>query len=148
MALKLGASGIFLKSGTPDLLVQAIRLAMNGGVWVDPAIIRMMADQSIDRYRLAANQTSGSLLEDREQTVLAGIVAGLTNRKIGDNMGLSESNIKNIVQRLFGKAGVKTRSQLVRAALEGSLGEPRGARTLESRVETHLDTFAGARQPA
>jgi hypothetical protein len=28
------------------------------------------------------------------------------------------------------------------------LGEPRGARTLESRVETHLDTFAGARQPA
>ena len=46
---------------------------------------------------------------------------GLTNRKIGDNMGLSESSIKNLVQRLFTKAGVKTRSQLVRVALEGSL---------------------------
>jgi len=34
-------------------------------------------------------------------------------------MGLSESGIKNIVQRLFGKAGVNTRSQLVRMALQG-----------------------------
>jgi len=33
-------------------------------------------------------------------------------------MGLSEASIKNIVQRLFGKAGVKTRSQLVRVALD------------------------------
>ena len=40
--------------------------------------------------------------------MLQGIVGGLTNRKIGDNMGLSESNVKNIVQRLFGRAGVKT----------------------------------------
>ena len=52
-------------------------------------------------------------------------VNGLTNKKIGTNMGLSESSVKNIVQRLFGKAGVKTRSQLVRVALEGSLGTTR-----------------------
>jgi hypothetical protein len=32
---------------------------------------------------------------------------------------------KNIVQRLFVKARVKTRSQLVRLALEGSLGDAR-----------------------
>jgi DNA-binding NarL/FixJ family response regulator len=51
-----------------------------------------------------------------------GILEGLTNRKIGGNMGLAESSVKNIVQRLFGKAGVKTRGQLVRVALEGSLG--------------------------
>jgi hypothetical protein len=37
-------------------------------------------------------------------------------------MGLTESSVKNIVQRLFGKAGVKTRGQLVRVAFEGSLG--------------------------
>jgi len=45
----------------------------------------------------------------------------LINRKIGDNMGLTESSVKNVVQQLFRKAGVKTRSQLVRVALEGSL---------------------------
>jgi DNA-binding NarL/FixJ family response regulator len=50
---------------------------------------------------------------------------GLSNRKIADNLGLSEATVKNIVQRLFGKSGVKTRGQLVRVALEGSLGAER-----------------------
>ena len=45
----------------------------------------------------------------------------MTNRKIGIRLGLSESCVKNIVQRLFGKASVNTRGQLVRAALQGSL---------------------------
>jgi DNA-binding NarL/FixJ family response regulator len=54
--------------------------------------------------------------------VLMGIVGGLSNRKIGENMGLLESSVKNFVQHLFSKAGVRTRSQLVRAALEGLLG--------------------------
>jgi alpha-L-fucosidase len=49
-------------------------------------------------------------------------LGGLTNKKIGANIGLSESSVKAIVQRLFAKASVRTRSQLVRVALEGSLG--------------------------
>ena len=58
------------------------------------------------------------LLATVMRKVLLGIVGGLTNKKIGDNMGLSESSVKSPVQRLFAKAGVKTRSQLVRVALE------------------------------
>lgn len=117
IALKLGASGIFLKSEAPDRLVQAIRLVRNGGIWLDQRIIQLLADQLIYRYP----QVEGPL-EDRERNVLLGILGGLTNRKIGDNMGLTESSVKNVVQQLFRKAGVKTRSQLVRVALEGSLG--------------------------
>ena len=62
--------------------------------------------------------------------MLTGILQGLTNKKIGENMGLSESSVKNSVQRLFGKTGVKRRSQLVKVALEGSLG---AAETLLTR---------------
>ena len=58
--------------------------------------------------------------------MLVGILEGLTNRKIGDNIGLSESSVKSVVQQLFVRAGVRTRSQLVRKALEGSLGPGRG----------------------
>jgi DNA-binding NarL/FixJ family response regulator len=121
MALKFGASGIFLKSDTPDHLLQAIRIVGNGGTWVDRGILQLLADHSIDRYPRIEHQKSGASLEDRERDVLQGIVEGLTNRKIGDNVGVSESCIKNVVQRLFQKAGVNTRSQLVRAALDGSL---------------------------
>jgi two-component system, NarL family, nitrate/nitrite response regulator NarL len=122
VALKLGASGIFLKSESPDRLVQAIRLVGNGGIWVDQTIIQLLADQLINRYSQLEDQESSGPLDDRERNVLLGIMGGLTNRKIGDNMGLSESSVKNIVQQLFVKADVRTRSQLVRVALEGSLG--------------------------
>jgi DNA-binding NarL/FixJ family response regulator len=121
IALKLGASGIFLKSESPERLVQAIRLVRTGGIWVDQKIIQLLVDRLINRYPTLEVQRFSGPLEDRERNVLMGIVGGLTNRMIGNNMGLSESNVKNIVQRLFGKAGVKTRGQLVRVAFEGSL---------------------------
>src|SRR5260370_40415524 len=85
----------------------------------------MLAEQLIERYPPFEDRGSTATLEDRERHVLLGMLGGLTNKKIGANMGLSESSVKNIVQRLFGKAGVKTRSQLVRVALEGSLGTTR-----------------------
>ena len=121
IALKRGASGIFLKSEAPNRLIQAIRLVASGGIWMDQTIVQLLAGHLIDRcFRLEDKKSIGPL-ETRERNVLLGILGGLTNRKIGDNMGLSESSVKNIVQRLFGRAGVKTRSQLVRVALEGSL---------------------------
>lgn len=121
LVLKLGVSGIFMKSEAPDRLVQAIRLVGNDGIWVDRGIIQMLADHLIDRYPRLDDARSVGCLQGLERNVLLGIVEGLTNRKISENTGVSESKVKNTIQRLFGRAGVKTRGQLVRAALEGSL---------------------------
>jgi two-component system nitrate/nitrite response regulator NarL len=122
IALKLGASGIFLKYEAPQRLSQAIRLVWKGGIWIDQTIIQLAANQLVIRGRRPEHQNSRGPLEERERNVLLGILDGLTNRKIGENMGLAESSVKNIVQRLFSKAGVNTRGQLVRVAFEGSLG--------------------------
>src|SRR5579872_923988 len=121
IALTHGASGIFLKSEAPERLLKALKLVAAGEVWVDPRVTQMLAEHLIDHYPLDDQPPAGAL-QERERNVLLGILAGLTNKKIGANMGLSESSVKNIVQRLFGRAGVKTRSQLVRVALEGALG--------------------------
>jgi len=125
IALKLGVSGMFLKSEAPERLIQAIRLVVKGELWVDPKIVRMLADQLVDLCPPVYDHALNGLLEERERKVLLGILGGLTNKKIGENIGLSESSVKNVVQRLFDKAGVKKRSQLVRIALEGSLGATR-----------------------
>lgn len=117
LALKLGASGVFSKSEPPDCLIQAIRLVANGQVWVNESVIQLLSKQY--------DQSSVSFLTAREQKVLLGIVGGLTNRSIADNIGLSESAVKGVVQQLFCKARVRRRSQLVRVALEGSLGTVR-----------------------
>ena len=123
-ALQFGASGIFLKSEAPERLIQAIRLIASGAVWVDQRIIQLLADQCLSQPR-RANQEYGGALEEREQKVLLGILGGLTNRDISKGMGISESAVKNILQVLFTRTGVRKRSQLVRLALEGSLGNVR-----------------------
>ncbi len=122
LALKLGASGIFLKSDAPERLVRAIRTVASGEVWLDQKVAQLLAEQ-VERDRQLEDHTSGGPLKGREQRVLLGILGGLTNKKIGGNIGLAESSVKTILQRLFVKAGVRTRSQLARVALEGSLRE-------------------------
>lgn len=112
-ALKLGASGIFLKSESAPRLVNAARAVAHGEVWIDPQVIQLIASGFPEEETAPAPG-----LSEREQKVLEGIVAGLSNRRIGENMSLSEGSVKAVVQNLFEKHGVRTRSQLVRIACE------------------------------
>jgi two-component system, LuxR family, sensor kinase FixL len=57
-------------------------------------------------------------LSDRELGVLRLVVQGFANKEIAARMNISESAVKNTLQQLFGKTEVRTRSQLVRVALE------------------------------
>jgi DNA-binding NarL/FixJ family response regulator len=113
---------MFLKSDAPDRLVRAIRHVAAGALWFDPKTIQLLADQYVAQASRGAGRPTGALVEERERKVLRGLLDGLTSRQIGASMGLSESNVKNILQTLFAKAGVRKRSQLVRLALEGSAG--------------------------
>jgi len=122
VAIKLGASGIFLKSEAPHRLVLAIRVVAGGGIWLEPRIVRLLAGESVGRFPPSNGEDYANLLTQREQRVLSGILGGLTNRKIGESLGLSESSVKTAVQRLFDRTGVRTRGQLVRIALECSWG--------------------------
>jgi len=58
------------------------------------------------------------MLTDRKAEVLKLLVQGLTNKQIAVRLGISESAVKNAMQRLFAKTGVRARSQLVRVALQ------------------------------
>jgi PAS domain S-box-containing protein len=60
-----------------------------------------------------------SPLSSRETEVLRFLIQGLANKEIAARMEISESAVKNTFQQLFAKMGVRSRSQLVRAALEG-----------------------------
>jgi two-component system, LuxR family, sensor kinase FixL len=57
-------------------------------------------------------------LNPREIEVLRLVCQGLANKEIAAKMNISDSGVKNTLQQLFGKTEVRTRSQLVRVALE------------------------------
>jgi DNA-binding NarL/FixJ family response regulator len=135
-ALRLGASGIFLKQNSPSMLTQAIRLVAGGTTWVDPRAMQLMGDRG-DRSASgpAPGVTHGQgLLTERERRVLQGVFEGLGNKEISAGLGVSVSAVKATLQQLFHKTGVRTRSQLVRIALERSLA------TADVRRPGHADT--------
>lgn len=75
----------------------------------------------------AANMLDSASVEDaaaaaglsaRETGVLRLVVQGMSNKEIASRMEISESAVKNTMQQLFAKSGVRTRGQLVRVALE------------------------------
>ena len=133
LVLRLGASGIFYKHHSPGMLAQAIRHVASGMTWVDQPAMRLMSD---DQERRREIRERGPWT-DREQQVLQGIFEGLANKEIGAKLGVSESSVKATLQQLFQKSGVRTRSQLVRVALESSF--------LETGQE-HDSTNSGLRQ--
>jgi PAS domain S-box-containing protein len=67
---------------------------------------------------LPHQQPESAALSSRETEVLRLLVQGLANKEIAGHMEISESAVKNTIQQLFAKTGVRTRSQLVRVALE------------------------------
>ena len=116
IALKLGASGIILKTSSPATLARAIRLVAHGEIWIDQKVIQLMADRALEGGPAHPSPT----LTEREDQVLQGVFEGLTNKEIGTKIGVSEDSVKATLKYLFRKTGAQTRSQLVRIALEGS----------------------------
>ena len=114
-ALSAGASGVVLKHSGPKQLVEAIHKVANGEIWLDAGILRS----------LTANTTENSesvhtvrALTQRQHQVLRSILDGLTNKEIASRLQVSETSVKAVIQELFSKTGVRTRSQLVRVAIE------------------------------
>ena len=114
VALKLDVSGIVLKQSSPGILIKVIRLVASGENWVDHEVIKQIADRALQDNLQRFPKT----LTEREDQVLQGVFEGLANKEIAARLGVSETSVKATLQQLFFKTGVRTRSQLVRIALE------------------------------
>ena len=107
--LQRGCSGIVLKHERPERLIQSIHEAIRG----EPAASKEQLDE-LNSYKSALPAP----LTDRERQVLRGVFAGFANKEIAAKLAISEPLVKSILQQLFGKTGVRTRTQLVRVAVE------------------------------
>jgi two-component system, LuxR family, sensor kinase FixL len=89
-----------------------------------PRLAAIIADVTEERSATAdsspaeSDQQERTPLNNRESEVLRLVVQGLSNKEIASHLDVSESVVKNTLQQLFAKTEVRTRSQLVRVALE------------------------------
>lgn len=111
--IQAGASGILHKHKPPEELCDAIRTVAQGEVYLDQHYLKPLFH--------CVESTEGHVrraLADRELRILRLILQGMANKEIAEQLGLTESSVKAALRVLFDKLGVRTRSQLVRVALE------------------------------
>lgn len=111
--IRKGISGVFLKHGSPAALIRGIKDTFDGKVLFDQEMLRRAFEHNGEK-----GETGRAKLTQREREVLSFVFEGLANKQIADKLGISESAVKASLQQLFAKTGVRTRSQLVRVALE------------------------------
>lgn len=109
--VRLGISGIVHKQHSPDELYRSIVDVAGGKVFIEQRYLQTLLES-------AAHEPSRPRLTPRERGIMHLLLEGRTNKEIGAELRVSESAVKASLQQLFAKTGVRTRSQLVRIALE------------------------------
>jgi len=126
---ELGANGYVLKSAGPDEFVQAFQKMCEGGFYLS----RELASDPVFR-RLEVKSTKFDGLTSREVQILTLLAAGKPHKRIGEKLNISGSTVAKASTQLKVKLGVRTRSELIRVALEHlSAAESRASASIMRR---------------
>ncbi len=122
-ALAAGASGYVLKRAAGQELIQAIQAASRGEVYLDPALARVLVEESWGP-RQPAPPSAEQALSERETQVLRLVALGHTAQQIAEQLYLSIRTVETYKLRGMEKLGLRGRAALVRYAVEHGLLEP------------------------
>jgi two-component system, NarL family, nitrate/nitrite response regulator NarL len=112
-AMRFGANGYLLKDMEPELLIDRLREVLAGGLVVSPSLTTVLAQA------LRTSHGASSLdLTERERQVLKMIAGGLSNKMIGNKLGITEGTVKVHVKNLLHKLGLRSRVEAAVWALE------------------------------
>ena len=116
-AIEAGATGYLLKDVKREELVKAIRAVCQGR---SPLNLSLSQDQ-LAELAVPAEGRQQAYLSERELATLRLIAAGVTTRKIANQLFLSEASVKRSVRLILEKLGVRNRSEAVSEAYKRKL---------------------------
>ncbi len=117
-SMRAGALGYLLKTAKLDDLVKAIRQINNGETPLNPLVARRLV-VSMSSQRAEPNLLE--VLTDRELMILPLVVRGMTNKEIGDRLGIALRTAGTHIGNMIRKAGVENRVQLSMLAVRQGL---------------------------
>jgi DNA-binding NarL/FixJ family response regulator len=116
-AIQAGANGYVLKKVQREELIQIIRLVMDDQAFLDPSVTAKIFNRLKGEKNIPEGDEKVSLTH-RELEILKGMVAGHTDRKIGDFLHVSEHTVRSHIKSLYRKLRVSSKSQAVAKALK------------------------------
>ena len=117
-SMRAGALGYLLKTAKLDDLITAIRQIYNGETPLNPLVARrLVASMTSPRAEPRLNE----VLTDRELMILPMVVRGMTNKEIGDHLGIALRTVGTHIGNMIHKAEVENRVQLSMLAVRQGL---------------------------
>ncbi|AZF32109.1 Two-component transcriptional response regulator, LuxR family [Pseudomonas sp. R4-35-07] len=113
-AMQAGAVGYLLKDASRAEVIQALQLVAAGGEALNTAVSARLLRRMTERQ--ASGAAPGEPLTPRERQVLGLVANGMSNRAIGEQLGITTGTAKAHVERVIGKLGAADRTQ---AAVRG-----------------------------
>lgn len=112
-AFRAGASGIFSRDQSSELLCKCIHAVHRGQVWGSSKELHFVIDALGPALPAKSVRLRGpGLLTKREEGVVHLVAEGLTNRDISHQLNLSEHTVRNYLFRIFNKVGTSNRLYL------------------------------------
>jgi DNA-binding NarL/FixJ family response regulator len=123
-ALTAGASGFLLKEGSPQEIIDAVRVVAAGEMMLSPrtttTLIGHFVRTRINPRRERA-RTRLAALSERERDVVLRVAQGKSNAEIAGELYLSEATVKTHITRTFAKIDASNRVQLTIFAYDAGL---------------------------
>ena len=118
-AVRAGAKGYIIKTATPEEIVSAVRMVVQGHMVFDSSIAEVLETEA-DTPK-GAHVRTGIQLSPREHEVLMLASKGYTNGEIGSELGIAIQTVKTHMERLFKHLGATSRGEAIAIALRAGL---------------------------
>ena len=118
-AFRAGASGIFSRDQSSELLCKCIHAVHKGQIWASSKELHFVLEAlgPAPIVKSLSLRATG-LLTKREEGVVHLVAEGMTNRDISQELKLSEHTVRNYLFRIFNKVGTSNRLELALYAID------------------------------
>jgi two-component system nitrate/nitrite response regulator NarL len=103
----VGIDGFVRYAEAKEQLIPALRALANGRMWLPRSILECFAQLAAKGSRPESSKPRPLTL--REAEVVRLLTEGLSNKEIGNQLGITERTVKFHVENLFGKLRVRDR---------------------------------------
>lgn len=111
-AISAGAMGYIPKSSGRDIILNALRLVLSGGVYLPINLLH-----TVDEVNKSNPDANGDGLTTRQHEVLSLLVKGKSNKEIAYQLGMAENTVRVHVAAILKFLNVKNRTEAGYAAM-------------------------------
>ncbi|TCJ16360.1 two-component system response regulator NarL [Parasulfuritortus cantonensis] len=115
-ALRLGADGYLLKDMEPEQMIDSLAAAAAGKIVVSDALTHLLATALREQRQPRSAHEAG--LTEQERRIVELIAAGLSNKVIARELGITEGTVKVHVKHLLRKLDLRSRVEAAVWAVE------------------------------